>query len=69
MGIGHQVIQNTSEMVQTLVSKGFRATLQSGNLLTGEMLVSLEEVKDAPAADVSTQDGAFVFPTTEFGRN
>ena len=31
VGIGHQVIQNTNEMVQTLVSKGFRATLQSGN--------------------------------------
>ena len=67
VGIGHQVFQNTSEAVQTLVSKGLRATLQSGNLLTGEMLVSFEIVPDAPAATVTSEDGAFVFPTTESG--
>jgi paraquat-inducible protein B len=65
VGIGHQVFHDTNEMVQTLVSKGLRATLQSGNLLTGEMLVSLEVVPDAPAATVTMRDGAFVFPTTE----
>jgi paraquat-inducible protein B len=64
VGIGRQVIKDTADMVQTLVGKGLRATLQSGNLLTGEMLVSLEVVPDAPAATVTMQDGAFVFPTT-----
>ncbi len=67
VGIGRQVFKNTTEAVQTLVSKGFRATLQSGNLLTGEMLVSFEIVPDAPAATVTEQDGAFVFPTMESG--
>jgi paraquat-inducible protein B len=64
VGIGRQVVKDTAAMVQTLVGKGLRATLQSGNLLTGEMLVSLEVVPDAPAATVTVQDGAFVFPTT-----
>ncbi len=67
VGIGHQVFKDTHDAVQTLVSKGFRASLQSGNLLTGEMLVSFEIVPDAPAVTVTEQDGAFVFPTTDSG--
>ncbi len=67
VGVGHQVFKNTEDMVQTLVNKGFRASLQSGNLLTGEMLVSLDVVPDAPAATVTMQDGAFVFPTVDSG--
>ena len=67
VGVGHQVFKDSQEAVQTLVSKGFRASLQSGNLLTGEMLVSFEIVPDAPAVTVSEQDGAFVFPVTDSG--
>jgi paraquat-inducible protein B len=67
VGVGHQVFKDSQDAVQTLASKGFRASLQSGNLLTGEMLVSFDIVPDAPAATVSEQDGAFVFPTTESG--
>src|SRR5205807_1391879 len=54
-------------MVQMLVEKGLRASLQSGNLLTGEMLVSLDFMPDVPAATVTMQDGAFVFPTSSSG--
>jgi paraquat-inducible protein B len=67
VGVGRQVFKDTQDAVQTLVSKGFRASLQSGNLLTGEMLVSFEIVPNAPAVTVSEQDGAFVFPTTDSG--
>jgi paraquat-inducible protein B len=67
VGIGRKVFQNTGEAVQALVSKGLRATLQSGNLLTGEMLVSLEIVPNAPPATVTMEGAAFVFPTTDSG--
>jgi paraquat-inducible protein B len=67
VGIGRQVTKNVDAMVQTLAAKGLRATLQSGNLLTGEMLVSLDVVPDAPAATVTMEDGAFVFPTSDSG--
>jgi paraquat-inducible protein B len=67
VGIGRQVTNNVDAMVQTLAAKGLRATLQSGNLLTGEMLVSLDVVPDAPAATVTMEDGAFVFPTSDSG--
>jgi paraquat-inducible protein B len=67
VGIGRQVFKNIGEMVQTFATKGLRATLQSGNLLTGEMLVSLDVVPDAPAATVTMDEGAFVFPTSDSG--
>jgi paraquat-inducible protein B len=67
VGIGRQVTNNVDAMVQTLAAKGLRATLQSGNLLTGEMLVSLDIVPDAPAATVTIEDGVFVFPTSDTG--
>jgi paraquat-inducible protein B len=67
VGIGRKVFQNSGEAVQALASKGLRATLQSGNLLTGEMLVSLEMVPNAPPATITMEDGAFVFPTTDSG--
>jgi paraquat-inducible protein B len=67
VGIGRQVVKNIDEMVQALAAKGLRATLQSGNLLTGEMLVSLEVVPDAPVATVTMEDGAYVFPTSDSG--
>jgi paraquat-inducible protein B len=67
VGVGRQVFKDTDDAVQTLVAKGFRASLQSGNLLTGELLVSIDIVPDAPAATVTMQDGAFVFPTVDSG--
>jgi paraquat-inducible protein B len=67
VGIGRQVFKDTGDAVRTLVAKGFRATLQTGNLLTGEMLVSFDVIPDAPPVKVAEQDGAFVFPTTESG--
>jgi paraquat-inducible protein B len=65
LGVGQQAFKNVAEAVQTLVSKGLRATLQSGNLLTGEMLVSLEVVPGAPDVKVTMQDGSFVIPISE----
>jgi paraquat-inducible protein B len=67
LGVGNQVFKNTFDGVQLLVSKGLRATLESGNLLTGELLVSLEFVPDAPGVKVTMQDDSFVIPTSESG--
>ena len=67
VGIGRRIVRNTEDMVQSLADKGLRATLQSGNLITGEMLISLDVVPDAPAAKVTMQDGAFLFPTSSSG--
>jgi len=37
-----------------MVSHGLRATLQSANLLTGQMLVALDFMSNAPPATVTT---------------
>jgi paraquat-inducible protein B len=65
LGVGQQVFKSVAEAVQIMVSKGLRATLQSGNLLTGELLVSLEFVSDAPDVKVTMQEGSFMIPTSE----
>jgi paraquat-inducible protein B len=67
VGIGRQVVKDTAGAVDTMVDRGLRATLQSANLLTGQMLVALEFVPDAPKATVTTENGAFVIPTAESG--
>jgi paraquat-inducible protein B len=67
VGIGRQAFKDAKEGVDVLVGRGLRATLQSANLLTGQMLVALEFVPDAPPATVTTLDGAFVIPTSDSG--
>lgn len=67
VGIGKRVTENVSEGIDMLVGQGMRATLQSANLLTGQMLVALEFVPDAPSATVTKENGAFVIPTTDTG--
>jgi paraquat-inducible protein B len=67
LGIGHQIFKDTATGVNAMVNRGLRATLQSANLLTGQMLVALDFEHDAPPAKVATEDGAFVMPTAESG--
>jgi paraquat-inducible protein B len=64
VGVGRQVT-TPADAVQQLVDQGVRATLDSGNLLTGELLVGLDVVPNAPpAGKVTVEDGAFLLPTS-----
>ncbi len=67
VGVGKQVTKDTSAAVDELVKQGLRATLQSGNLLTGQMLVALEFLPDAPAATMTRDGEAYVMPTADSG--
>jgi paraquat-inducible protein B len=49
------------------VRGGLRASLKTGNLLTGQMYVDLDFQKDAPAATVTELEGYRVIPTTSGG--
>ncbi len=52
------------KVTDTLVKRGLRAQLKSGNLLTGQLYVDLEFVKNAPKAEILYHDGAYPeFPT------
>jgi paraquat-inducible protein B len=46
-----------------LVEKGFRAQLQSGNLLTGELLINLDFYPDAQKVELKKENGLYVFPS------
>lgn len=55
------------EAVQDLVNRGMRATLQSANLLTGQMLIALDFIPDAKPVKVEKQGDEFVLPTIDSG--
>jgi paraquat-inducible protein B len=67
VGIGKRVAPDAGAAIDMLVGQGLRATLQSANLLTGQMLVALEFVPDAPPATVTRENQAFVIPTSDSG--
>lgn len=50
-----------------MVQRGMRASLASGNLLTGQKEVALVMQRDAPAAELGERDGRYVLPTTNSG--
>lgn len=45
------------------VSKGLRAQLRSGNMLTGQLYVALDYFPDAPRAIIGRQNGVVVLPS------
>ncbi len=51
------------EAIDRLVASGMRAQLKSGNLLTGQLIVSLDVFKDAKPAQVAWDGPVPVFPT------
>jgi paraquat-inducible protein B len=55
------------EFVAEAVRTGLRASLKTGNLLTGQLYVDLDFQKDAPAATVAGLDGYRLIPTTSGG--
>jgi paraquat-inducible protein B len=55
------------DFIAEAVRTGMRASLKTGNLLTGQMYVDLDFQKDAPPATVAEIDGYRLIPTTTGG--
>ncbi len=53
--------------VADAVRNGLRASLKTGNLLTGQLYVDLDFQKDAPSVSVLDVDGYRIIPTTSGG--
>lgn len=51
------------ERLRRLVAQGLRAQLQTGNLLTGDLLVAFDFFPNAPPAEVTTENGLPVIPS------
>ncbi len=64
VGIGNHVFASTHEAVQNVLQRGLRASLESASLITGQQMVTLDFVHDAPPASVMMDGEDFVLPTT-----
>jgi paraquat-inducible protein B len=68
LGVGAKsVFKTPAEAVAAVVQRGLRASLESASLLTGQQMVTLEFVPNAPAASVTMAGSDFVLPTTSSG--
>jgi len=67
LGVGHRMFKTDQEAVDELVKRGLRASTQSTSLITGQQVVALDFVPDAPPATVTMEGEDFVLPTTEGG--
>jgi paraquat-inducible protein B len=65
IGVGNHAFKTTAEGVDALVKQGLRAALESTNLITGQQVVALDFVPNAPAAAVKMEGSDFVLPTAE----
>ncbi|MBX9946688.1 MAG: MlaD family protein [Reyranella sp.] len=50
-----------------MVKRGLRATLQAPSLISGQKIVALEMVPDAPPAELVQQGNVFIVPSSEVG--
>jgi paraquat-inducible protein B len=67
VGVGKRVYATSREAVEEVLSHGLRASLASASLITGQQMISLDFVKDAPPAPLALDGDAFVLPSTESG--
>jgi paraquat-inducible protein B len=60
------VVQNRGPLanLQVLVAKGLRAQIQKANFITGQSLIALVLVPNAPPAKVGLEGDSIVFPTS-----
>jgi paraquat-inducible protein B len=54
-------------LAKDMVAHGLRATLQSPSLISGEKVIALEFVPDAPPAELTMDGNVMVLPTSDAG--
>lgn len=55
------------KLAEEMIRRGLRATLQSTSLITGQKVIALERVDDAPPAKLEKEGNVYVVPTSEVG--
>lgn len=65
LGVGKKVYPTAREAAQVALNLGMRAKLESASLITGQQVVALEFVRDAPRATLTMEGSDFVMPTTQ----
>ncbi len=68
LGVGAKsIFKTTADAAAAVVKRGLRASLQSASLITGQQMVTLDFIPNAPSEDVKMEGSDFVLPTTEGG--
>ena len=67
VGIGKQAFATAREAAEDAINKGLRAKLESASLITGQQMIALDFVQDAPSVPLAMEGSDFVLPTTEGG--
>ena len=62
-----QTIEAMQQRLDDSIAKGLRATLKTGNLLTGSLYISLDFLDKPPAAELQHLAGYVVLPTSSGG--
>lgn len=55
------------KLVEEMIKRGLRATLQAESLLTGQKVIAIQHIDDAPTAAVERDGEYFIIPTAETG--
>ncbi|MBM3646497.1 MAG: MCE family protein [Alphaproteobacteria bacterium] len=58
---------DAQSLAEKMIKRGMRATLQAPSLLTGQKIVVLERVPDAPPAELHRDGDTYIIPTSEVG--
>jgi paraquat-inducible protein B len=64
---GKQIFSSVEAAANEMVRRGLRARLESANLITGQQMVSLVFLKDAPPAEARFEGNVVILPTTGSG--
>ncbi len=67
VGVGQRARMTPADAVDALIKQGLRATLQTASLITGQQVVALDIVPNAPPETLKTEGEYFVMPTTDTG--
>ena len=67
LGVGRRAYKTPAEGVVDLLKHGLRASLESTSLITGQQMVALKFVPNAPPATLTMEGSDVVLPTTEAG--
>ena len=55
------------KLADEMIRRGMRATLQAPSLITGQKIIALERVDDAPPAKLEREGDVYIIPTSETG--